>query len=165
MLEELGKNHKLWVKYLIKLGCPVSDCEDIVQDMYIKIYEYLQRHNKDIMYNKDEINYYFIYVTLQNMYYDTLRKKKYDFTDIDNLDFVDEEYTEQDITKEVEAIITWYNSNDAKNVSENEYYKKIFEEVFIEKKSVSELSRESKITYWSLRNAVKIIKKQIQDLI
>jgi hypothetical protein len=116
------------------------------------------------MYNKDEINHYFFYITLQNLYYDSLRKKKVTFEELDDIELIDEEYYEQDITKEVDAILRWYNSS-GDNVSENEYYRKIFEEVFIEKKSVSELSRESKITYWSLRNAVKIIKKQIQDLI
>ena len=63
----------------------------------------------------------------------------------------------------MEAVNRWYNSENS-NIYEDEYYKKIFEEIFIEKKSVSELSRESKITYWSLRNAIKIIKKQINDL-
>jgi len=163
MLKELGKNHKLWLKYLYSLGCREC-CEDIVQDMYIKVYEYLQRHNKDIMYNKDEINYYFIYIALQNLYYDQLRKKKIDFIEIEEIDLQDDDYIEINMDKELEAIYEWYNNNEG-NTHELEYYKRIFEEIFIEKKSVSELSRESKITYWSLRNAVKIIKKQIQDLI
>ena len=45
----------------------------------------------------------------------------------------------------------------------NKYYlRKVFEECFLNKKSVSELSRNTNITYWSLRNTIKIIKKQIK---
>ena len=45
----------------------------------------------------------------------------------------------------------------------NKYYlRKVFEECFLNKKSVMELSRDTNITYWSLRNTIKIIKKQIK---
>jgi DNA-directed RNA polymerase specialized sigma24 family protein len=166
MLELLAKQHTTWIKYLRSFGCPEYLCEDFVQDMYIKIYEYLEKYDKDLMYNGDEVNYYFVYVTLYNLYKDSHRKKKLnfiDFLDFQELEIEDLVYFEIDNSKELEAVEKWYNSEN-KNVYEDLYYKKIFEEVFIEKKSVSELSRESKITYWSLRNAVKIIKKQINDL-
>lgn len=163
MLELLAKQHSTWIKYLRSFGCPEYLCEDFVQDMYIKIYEYLQKYNKDLMYNGEEVNYYFVYVTLYNLYKDYHKKKKLDTVDFLDVDIEETVYFEIDNTKELEAIEKWYTS-DNKNIYEDLYYKKIFEEIFIEKKSVSELSRESKITYWSLRNAVKIIKKQIHDL-
>lgn len=163
MLELLAKQHTTWIKYLRSFGCPEYLCEDFVQDMYIKIHEYLEKYNKDLMYNGEEVNYYFVYVTLYNLYKDFHKKKKLDILDIQEFDIEETVYFEIDNTKELEAIEKWYNS-DNKNIYEDLYYKKIFEEIFIEKKSVSELSRESKITYWSLRNAVKIIKKQINDL-
>lgn len=164
MLEVIGKQHTLWLKYLNKLGCQ-NDCEDIVQEMYIKIYNYLQKYDRNLMYNDEEVNYYFVYVTLQNLYYDTIKKKKPNLTELEDIEVVDEEYVEVDITKELDAILKWYNSDDNDNVAGKEYYRRIFEEIFIERKPVSELSRESTITYWSLRNAVKIIKKQIQELL
>lgn len=163
MLELLAKQHTTWIKYLRSFGCPEYLCEDFVQDMYIKIHEYQEKYNRDLMYNGEEVNYYFVYVTLYNLYKDYHKKKKLDISDIQEFDIEETVYFEIDNTKELEAIEKWYNS-DNKNIYEDLYYKKIFEEIFIEKKSVSELSRESKITYWSLRNAVKIIKKQINDL-
>ena len=163
MLELLAKSHLTWIKYLRSFGCPEDICEDFVQDMYIKVWEYQNKYNKDLMYNGSEVNYYFIYVTLQNLYLEFCRKKKLDTSDIEGIDREDEEYNEIDYSNELEAVNRWYNSEN-NNIYEDEYYKKIFEEIFIEKKSVSELSRESKITYWSLRNAIKIIKKQINDL-
>ena len=82
-------------------------------------------------------------------------------TDIEDIEVIDEEYVEVDISREIDAILKWYNSDDIENVAGKEYYRRIFEEIFIERKPVSELSRESTITYWSLRNAVKIIKKHL----
>jgi len=43
------------------------------------------------------------------------------------------------------------------------YYKYIFEKVFIQQMSVSDLSREIGITYWSLRNTLNNIKRQINE--
>ena len=37
MLELLAKNHLLWVKMVYNMGCPRHLCEDIVQEMYLKI--------------------------------------------------------------------------------------------------------------------------------
>ena len=44
------------------------------------------------------------------------------------------------------------------------YIKFVFDKVFIEHNSVSELSRSSGITYWSLRNTIVQIKNQIKEL-
>jgi hypothetical protein len=74
------------------------------------------------------------------------------------------------------AIMDWFEDEDYEKMCNddqelleydrqklNKYYlRKIFEECFLNKKSVSELSRDTNITYWSLRNTIKIIKKQIQ---
>ena len=43
------------------------------------------------------------------------------------------------------------------------YLRRIFKEVYLDGKKLAKFSRESKITYWSLRNTLKIIKKQIRD--
>ena len=87
MLEVIGKQHTLWLKYLNKLGCQ-KDCEDIVQEMYIKIYNYLQKYDRNLMYNDDEVNYYFVYVTLQNLYYDTIKKKKPNLTELKDIEVI-----------------------------------------------------------------------------
>ena len=43
------------------------------------------------------------------------------------------------------------------------YFKFIYEKIFLERISISELSREVGITYFSLRNTVLIIKEQIKN--
>jgi len=46
----------------------------------------------------------------------------------------------------------------------NFYQRKVFEEIFLNNKSISQLSRDTNITYYSLYNTVKNIKQQIKKL-
>ena len=44
---------------------------------------------------------------------------------------------------------------------EKYYLRRIFKEVFLNKIQITKLAKDTNITYWSLRNTIKIIKKQI----
>ena len=75
------------------------------------------------------------------------------------------------------AITDWYENIEYLQMSQDDtqldnynkeklriyYLRKIFKEVFLDRKKVAQLSRESRITYWSLRNTIKIIVKQIKN--
>lgn len=178
ILTKIAKHHKTWLSYLYSLGCNEAIAEDIIQEMYIKVDAYIKKHNADIMFNDDEVNYYFFWVTLKNMYTDHHRKRVKD-----PLVYVDEvhdvvEAAEYEVREDYDyhrAIMEWFESKDYEEMCNsedlitydqkklNEYYlRKVFEECFINGKKLSELSRDTNITYWSLRNTIKIIKKQIK---
>ena len=57
------------------MGCPQETAKDIVQDMYIRIDRYVKECKPDITY-KGDLNYYFFWVILKNMYIDNIRKYK-----------------------------------------------------------------------------------------
>lgn len=164
------------------MGCNPSVAEDIVQEMYIKVYKYVEEYEKNIMY-ENEINYFFIYVTLKNMYMDYHRQKsKVDTIPYYDLSIEDESSSEDeksidDIYDKHLSIQEWYNDDlylellEKEEITEAEYTKeelgkyysrRIFKEVFLDKMKVAELSRSTNITYWSLRNTIKIIKKEIR---
>ena len=90
VLELLAKNHDLWVKMVIGMGAYLDVAEDIVQSMYLRIHKYV-KDEKKIMYKDDEVNRFFVYVTLKNMYF-SYKKNKYLFYEIrdDDADVVDE---------------------------------------------------------------------------
>jgi len=187
VLEIIAKEHKRWIKMLRSMGCNSSLAEDLVQEMYIKIDQYLKTHRKNIMYN-DEVNYFFVYVTLRNLYMDYIRQKnKVNVISLDDMSYFNEvrqnqfeEYSEKHKTNEYNkhlSIQEWYQDElylellEKENISEAEYTKeelgkyymrRIFKEVFLDNVNVSELSRSTNITYWSLRNTIKIIKKEIK---
>lgn len=174
ILNLLFLKHSTWIKYVKSFGCKEDLAEDYVQEMYIKIFLYSERKDNNLMFNENEINYFFIYVTLKNMFYDNLRKNKKVFLDDLKDDFIqdDIEYNEIDFNVKNNAIISWRTKLDLEIKSINEYNQIkanllyidfIYQKIFIENIPISKLSREVGITYWSLRNTVLIIKKNIKD--
>tara|TARA_R110002012_G_scaffold49434_1_gene127872 strand:+ start:4811 stop:5269 length:459 start_codon:yes stop_codon:yes gene_type:complete len=140
------------------------------------------------MYNNDEVNYYFIYVTIRNLVFDLKRREKnVKFVSLDNREDLSEdveykewynqEYNENDEYLKHKVISDWYendkylqmleDANLLDNFSQDKmkvyYMRRIFKEVFLDKTKVSVLSRNTNITYWSLRNTIKNIKKQIKE--
>ena len=61
---EIFKKHQVWVEIVGSFGVSDETAEDIVQEMYIKIQKSIEKWGTDIMYDKDEINYYYIFKTL-----------------------------------------------------------------------------------------------------
>ena len=174
ILDVLFLKHSTWIKYVKSFGCPDDIAEDYVQEMYIKIFNYSQKKDNDLMYDQNEVNYFFVYVTLKNMYYDNLRKKKNLITVDLSDDFIQDEmeYTEGDFNLKNDAVCLWIDklNKDIELISEYNrkkanllYIKFIYDKIFVEQMSVSELSREVGITYWSLRNTMLIIKDQIKN--
>lgn len=174
ILEILSEKHITWLKYIKSFGCREDIAEDYVQEMYIKIYNYSQKKDNDLMYNEKEINYFFVYVTLKNMYYDNLRRtKNIVVVSVDEVTIVDDvDYSEIVFNMQSEKVKCWIFDLEDKINSIDEYDSKkaslsyikfVYQKIFLENMSVSELSREVGISYWSLRNTVQIIKEQIKN--
>ena len=51
ILEKISKYHKKWIEILTALGCNKVLAEDLVQEMYIKVHQYVKDHKKSILYN------------------------------------------------------------------------------------------------------------------
>jgi DNA-directed RNA polymerase specialized sigma24 family protein len=67
MLELLAANHKIWLNMVLGFGADYDLAQDIVQSFYLRMHKYV-KDEKRIMYNDDEVNRFFCYVTLKNMY-------------------------------------------------------------------------------------------------
>ena len=95
MLELLAKEHTLWIKMVINMGCYKDVAEDIVQEMYLKLHRLIKDENK-IMYNDDEVNRFYVFVTLKNLYIDYRKAKgKYNFFEFDERDEVDDVFDDE----------------------------------------------------------------------
>lgn len=184
-IEELVKHERIWHNYLKSWGCNIDTAKDLIQEMYIQIDTYLKKHKKSIMYNKKEINFYFVYLTLYSMFKDLKRaEKRVQIVSLENLDYIQNEETViiQDNYNNFQAIEEWFLNQDYLDMTEierpteenlevydrnkmyNFYQRKIFEEVFLNKKSIKQLSRDTSISYYSLYNTVRNIKEQIKKL-
>ena len=74
VLEKIAKNHDLWLKMVLNMGCNPSMAEDIVQQMYLRI-DRLVKEGKNVMYDEESANRFYIYLTLKSMYIDYKRAR------------------------------------------------------------------------------------------
>jgi hypothetical protein len=146
--------HRQWVEIVQTFGgLNAEECEDLVQTMYILLIKNTQK-GVDYMY-KDEINYYYVFKLLRGLYVDLIRKKsKVKLISLENIEPVteidhnnyDEIYNKlQDILKDM----YWYD-------------RKVFE-IVEDGTNISELSRKSKISYYSLYNTYKKVKQKLKE--
>ena len=160
LLELAYKKHKDWINITKSFGCNPSSAEDIVQEMYIQLHNDIVK-GLDLSYNGD-INHYYCYKVLRGIYCNIYKKEakqiKIYLEDIDELKQAEDigiDEIEYALRKEqVDEILNemyWYD-------------RKIFE-LCASGKSVASLSRDTKISYYSLyntyRTALKNIKEQI----
>ncbi len=146
--------HNQWVEIVQTFGgLNKEECEDLVQTMYILLIKNTQK-GIDYLY-KDEINYYYVFKILRGLYVDLIRKKsKVKLISLENIEPVteidhnnyDEIYNKlQEILKDM----YWYD-------------KKVYE-IVEDGTNISELSRKSKISYYSLYNTYKKVKQKLKE--
>jgi len=158
LLELAYKKHKDWINITKSFGCNPSSAEDIVQEMYIQLHNDIVK-GLDLSYNAD-INHYYCYKVLRgiytNLYKSSLRQKKVYLEDINELKEIQESGIDE---------IEWAKQRDHIDSILNEMYwydKKIFE-IVAKGVSVAELSRNTKISYYSLYNTYTNAKKYIKE--
>ena len=65
MLKHLAKKDKYWREIALKICKDKMLADDLVNDMYLKLYEV-----------KKQISDFYVIITIRNLYYDYLREKK-----------------------------------------------------------------------------------------
>ena len=123
--------------------------------MYVLLIRNTQK-GVDFSYG-DDINYYYCFRILRGLYVDLMRKKlKYTFTELDGLEISDANdvnYVEtyEKIQKALKQIF-WYDRT-------------VYEIIERQGISISELSRKTDISYYSLYNTYTKVKSKLKELI
>ena len=178
ILELAFDKHKDWINVVRSFGCNPNQAEDVVQEMYLQLHKDLNK-GLDFTY-KSEINHYYCYKVLRGIFWNIYKKE----TKQTKLYMDDVYYKEDDPQKKIESILKYsskINKLDDSPIDEKQcqerydkvkkeisnlywYDAKVFE-IVASGKSVASLSRETKISYYSLyntyRNALKYIKEKI----
>ena len=142
-------------------GADQELAQDIVQEMYVRLYKYVEDAEK-IMYNKKEVNTFFVYVTLRNMYTSLMKaKSRFEFVDVSTLE--DElVFEEANIEAETELQTLyeeiWETADDW-----HWYDKKIFHLYHNTDMSIRTLADETKISARSIFNTLKNARERIQE--
>ena len=160
LVELAYEKKQTFINIVKSFGCNLSYAEDIVQELFIQIHLDVKK-GLDLWYN-DDINTYYCYKVLRGIYLNTHKKQarflKTYIEDIEEIKQAEDlgideiEYAKsKDIVDDILKEMYWYDS-------------KVFSLV-ASGKSVASLSRDTKISYYSLyntyRTALKNIKEQI----
>jgi len=163
ILKKLAEKHDDWVSVARSFGLDKMSAEDLTQDMYIKMHNWIERNGKKykhLIYQNDQINYFLVYRALNSIFIDMCRKEsKITKVNIEYLEkFVEEEDRKEykDIEKKMKQLDTlvdklyWYDA-------------KVFRLLTEENMSIAELSKKSGISYYSLYNTYKNVKSLIKQ--
>lgn len=154
ILEKLFKKHKTWCKIVQSFGCNPETAEDITQEMYLKIAKLVEK-GTDISYG-DGINHFYIFRTLTSIFLDYKRKEsKTGLIGIDELDIQFEGSEEVEYLNQYEKVL--------EGLAELYWYDRKVFEIIESGESISELSRKTNISYYSLYNTYKKVKKYLKD--
>ena len=156
-LEKIASKHKDWVRIVKSFGCDGDKCEDIVQEMYIKVHTLIKK-GIDISYD-DDINHFYIYRILRSLFIDLCRKEK-NITKV-NIEYLERFVEEEEATNDKDILGKMQQLN---NLLDKVYWydKKVFDLVS-DRMSIAELSKKSGISYYSLYNTYKNVKSLIKQ--
>jgi len=151
ILEKLFKRHKDWCNIVESFGCNPDTAEDLVQSMYLKIGR-LVAEGKDISFG-DDVNHFYIFRTLTTLFLDHKRKDNRSGIILEDIEAEQDEEVDYDskYQKILDALeeLYWYD-------------RKVFE-IVENGESISELSRKTNISYYSLYNTYKKVKKYLKN--
>ena len=162
MLEKLAENHNLWIKMVINMGCDKHIAEDIVQSMYLRIHR-LVTDEKKIMYNDDEVNRFFIYVTLKNMFVDFVKaRNKYTFFEYMETDDIEEGIEDIEFDEQ-EAFHNLVDSMSSEIMSWERYDIILSQLYFKTDLSLRDIANGSGISLMSIYNSIKNYKNILNN--
>jgi DNA-directed RNA polymerase specialized sigma24 family protein len=137
MIEKLAQSHDEWIRYAVNVCGNRDDANDLVQEMYLKLYDC-----------DKEINKSYVYCVIKNLFLDQYRKNKVKEKTV----YYQEEYTEQN--EEIDFTAAYEDS-----LKELKSYKQLIVN-FSTKDGVNNFARQSgisKATIIRIRNEFKTI--------
>ena len=167
MLELLSKNHSTWIATGLSIGIPKHLVEDFVHELYLRFNKYI-KDVKKIMYNETEVNKFYVYVTLKNLWTDyskakgkhkIIRLDDYEVTyeivdgESENYNYAKHSAEEKIINKIKSEVENW----------EHWYDRKLFKIYYETDISMRKLAKETNISVTSIFNSCKNYKEMIQS--
>ena len=155
ILKLLAKRNDEWIRMAMSFGADLDAAQDLVQDMYLRMYKYVENPER-IMYNEDEVNTYFVFVVLRNLFISSQKSMSFEM-----LEEIDGEMEEPN-----------YDSENAYNRLLDElwdeveswhwYDTKLFKLYHNTDMTIKKISEETKISERSIWNTLDNGRKRIQ---
>lgn len=164
MLEILAKNHNLWLNMVLGFGCDYDTAQDIVQSMYLRMNKYIKDEQR-IMYNDDEVNRFFIYVTLKNMYRTYMNaENKFVWFEVRDDDAIDTELMDIAFDEAMESAFETIMARIGAEMNTWHKYDRILSEKYFKSDySLRDIAKGAGISLTSIFNSIRNNKKILKD--
>ena len=166
LIDKLAEKHLDWIKMAKSFRINNEQANELVQSMYIRLVKYVDVDSDRIMYTKEEVNTYYVYVTLRNLYLSQVHSYKSDY-DIFEPVVHNESYINEDLNMRYEqAHKNLFDKVD--EIVDNWYWydKKLWGIHFNGNVSMRGIASDTKISLSSIFNTLKNgkekIRKQVQ---
>ena len=153
LVEIAYQKHDRWIEIVSTFGSlKQTEVEDIVQEMYLLLIKNQQK-GIDFSYEED-VNYYYIFRILKGLWVDLMRKKcKVKLVELEGIDILqDDNANYEEAYSKIQKVLKemrWYDA-------------KVFD-IINSGESISELSRKSDISYYSLYNTYNKVKQKLKQ--
>lgn len=175
MLEILTKKNSEWMSMAMSICRDKNIAKDLVQDMYLRLNRYIDNPEK-IMKN-DEVNSFFVYITLRNLFYDYKKDKNNNSSRFEEYKSY---YTDDSDESVVAKFATLPEDRETDDLMEEAYHKiseaiykevstwhwydeKLFKLYFLTDNSLRDIAKDTKISLTSIYNSCKNYKKIIEE--
>lgn len=162
VIDILAEKHSDWVNMAKSFGVSPEDANELVQQMYIRITDYVGDPKK-ILYNKTEVNTYYVYVTLRNLYLSKHHQGKKNTIYLDDQKDIDEILLPESVEQQKINFDKIFEKIDRITQDWYWYDKKIFNIHFYNQMSMRKISRETKISLSSIFNTLSNGKQKIRE--
>ena len=155
LLEKLSKRDKDWMRMAQSFGLDKETSRDLVQEMYLKLYE--KTTYDKIKYGDDDVNTFYVYVTLRNLFYDRKRSK---------VSFVElkEDFEYEESSNDCKHLLEEMLEDISETIENLHWYdRKIFEIYYGNNETIRQLSEGSKISSSSIFNTLKNVRTKIKE--
>ena len=156
-LKKIYEKHDDWVAVVKAMGCNEDTAKDLVSEMYIKIHIKLQ-DGLDIVYEENDVNYYYIFKTLRSLFLDLKRKEK-------RVTFVDPDVLLRVVSKDDNVPFREVYEKIQEELDNIHWYDRRVYEYIDDGWSIQKLSDQANISYWRLRNTYNRVKKNLKNKI
>lgn len=169
MWEILAKRHKEWIKMANSICNDVNLANDLVQDMYVRLNKYVD--DPERITKNGEINPFFVYITLRNLFYDSQKNRKKQFSK----DYGDDKevYLLWDVAeipeerKEAnsmeEAYFKIFEAIDKEVSTWHWYDQKLFRLYYYTDQSLRDIAEDTKISLTSIYNSCKNYRQRLEE--
>tara|TARA_Y100000114_G_scaffold146839_1_gene157975 strand:- start:1197 stop:1712 length:516 start_codon:yes stop_codon:yes gene_type:complete len=155
LLEKLSKRDKDWMRMAQSFGLDKETSRDLVQEMYLKLYE--KTTYDKIKYGDDDVNTFYVYVTLRNLFYDRKRSKVL-------LVELKEDFEYEESSNDCKHLLEEMLDDISETIENLHWYdRKIFEIYYGNNETIRQLSEGSKISSSSIFNTLKNVRTKIKE--